>query len=199
MNVKDLLERALYDYEAKVGAFMASGRELFDLRARAAHYFDSANGLVKSRSIAVADKVSGLLTDFQSIQGSALEAAKKAGEFKYKLDSDPLWRNIVASPWSNFGYETLKQARLIVGQITAVAADLSLVNKRMNRHLEALKAARADVAGLDDYAQGKGVAARADAFFNFSGSTVKSAAVIAAGLAVLAYVLPAGIARAGRR
>lgn len=199
IDYKGLLSRAIYEYEAKLGAFLSSGKEISDLREKARAYYSTSNNLVKQQAAAVAAKADGLLGDFRSIQEQALATAQAAAALRGKMDSDPVWKNVLSASPLSWGYETAKQAALMFGQATRLAADLALITKRISTHGKNVSALQADVSGLDNFAQGKGIKATVGSLAGWGGSTVKTVATVAAVAAVAAYLLPAGIARAARR
>lgn len=198
IDYKANLEQAIYALEARMGKFLMTGSEIAGLQNRARQYVQSPNAEVRSKANAVLSKATGLLGDFKDIQIAGLAAANKAATLRAEVERDPLWKNILSANWNTLGWETLKQARLMVGRLTGTVSETATTLGRVNRHLANVEGLQADMSDLDAYAQGKGVTRRLDSFFGSLDSTAKM--TLGIGVAAVAgfYLLPMGLKKAAR-
>jgi len=195
MDYKDTLERSIYSLEEVMGKFLTTGAEIIRQRDQASGYLSVSDNVTKSKAQAVVAKATGLLANFKSIQLSGMDALSKANTLKTKMDTDPLWKNILSAPLDNFGYETLKQAKLMFGQVTSLAADLYTIQQRMGKHMTDVSNLQSDVVALDKFAQGKGIASLLSKTTSFYGDYITKVGVVFAVVAAVVLLGPGAIKR----
>ena len=201
---KGAMDSAIYGIQNEMGKFLSSGQTILNIKTRARAYISSKNYDVALKAQAVVSKSDSLLANIQTIQSNGGNVLSQASAIRAKMDSDPLWRNILTADWNSLGYESIKVARNMIGQSSGLVGDLAGIVKQMNSHMNQTASLQNDMSALDDLAQGRGIKGTLSQIGGLGsiGSGVKEVAIIGVVAVIGIMLLPeiiGGIARGARK
>lgn len=184
-NVKDQLDRAILEYQAQLGDFLRTGRDLTDAKDRASFYRSADNAAVKAKAQGLISKADGLLANLKSIQASGLDVGGRAAALKAQFDADPNLKALLSTDPNVLGWRTLQVVQEKGATITALVKDLYAVKKSMNAHVSQVEDLKDEIGDLDNLAQGKGLASLASSFGSwYGGNMSRVVTILGVGLAV---------------
>ena len=196
MDYKGNLERANYAVQDKLGKFLSSGQRIVTLRDQAKAFTSSQSSAAKAKAQALVLQGDSLLNGLRGVQTRAMSLLSQAADFRLKMDTDPFWKNIIASPLDNLGYETLKRAKAVFSEVTTLISSMYAINKEMDAHMRQVDAYASDVGSLSGVAQGKGIAGIGRVFSGLAEKQMTYFAV--SGVAVALYWVYANRRRGGK-
>lgn len=185
--------------KAKLGTFLTTQQTLLNLKTRATAQMNSSNPDVKTRATAAAAQAGALLTQYDSIEGSATTLAAQLTALKSQLTSDPMFQ--VPDP-SSLGTQVVNLFNTYKDTLASAIANTVTTIKRMDDHISQVNTLANDVTSLENFAQGKGFSATfsgiGSSLLGAGTSVLKPVAIVAAvGLGV--YLLaPSFIGRMRR-
>lgn len=194
MDHEAMIQKAIYDLQARIGTFMQNGSKLLTINDRIKPYLSSKDAATAKTAAALKAQADGLLAAVSDIQARAMDTVSKATVIKtqvsatlQKVDGVPVNLSVLGSAFTSLIGES--------GRAALVLKDLASVGYDMEKTTAQVKTLEAGVGDLDQLSQGKGITARLEQALSL-GSTNINKVVTILGVGLAAYLfLPGLLAR----
>ncbi len=193
-NPADAVQNAELQLEAAVGNFLITGQIVAGLKTQAEAQRNSPNSVVVQKAVALSGNASALLSEYGSIQNAAQTLINQIIDLKKKINSDPAK---YADPSSStyFGWSVMDVLSQNKQAIIQATSDSAAMIRRINTYETNVDRLKSDVAGLIDFAQGKGVTAALSAWGSSTESIAKVGVTVGVGALAVYFLAPSFIPR----